>query len=462
MALAIFAAAVALRAAPILLHHLEVERVTTVDSGRYLELAGRLAGGDGFYLRQWNGKLGPELFRTPGYPVVLALAGKLPGSRYAWILGLQILAAAVTVTLCYVLVSTWTSPRAGILAAVFLTLDPAHVVYSNLVMSDILCGALIAAGLVLLEHAHSSPGGERTGGSPGGRRMEGSPGGGRMDDYLGGDRRWRLAFAGGLLSAATALRPVAVLLVVPAAIYLRRRGGSRAGVAAFAAAALLFPLGWTARNGLATGSWTLSTAFDVNLALVVAAKTEARAGGVPRSAAEWRVMTRVAEAERHADPPAGELASGLKFHQACRAVALDALLASPRAAVIEAAASATEMLLAGERRYLFQILGLPTGEGRELRPAADIWRDFSSFSRSGRLVVFSQAAFMAAIWVLAAAGIVALWRRDRIDVALFALFALAVVLLPSLVVGTGRMRLPVAILIHGLAGIGGAAVIRKL
>ncbi len=442
-ALAIFVAAAALRAAPLLLHRLEPARITTVDSGRYLELADRLAAGDGFQSRQWRGRLGPELFRTPGYPLVLALAGKLPGSRHAWVIGLQILAGAATVALCYVLVSAWASPRAGIFAAALLALDPAHVVYSNLVMSDVLCGASIAAGLVLLEHARGSP-------APGHATAE----------------WWRLAFAGCLLSVATALRPVAVLLVVPAAIYLRRRDGSRAGVAssprrvaafavaAFATAALLFPLGWTARNGLTTGSWTLSTAFDINLALVVAAKTEARAGRLARSAAEQRVMTRVAEVEDRADPPPGERASGLTFHRACRTVALEALLLSPRAAITEAAASAAEMLLAGERRYMLQVLGLSAGEGRESRPVADPWRGLASYSRADRLVVFGQAAFMAAVWILAAAGIVALWRRGRTDVALFALFALAVVLFPSLVVGTGRMRLPVAILIHGLAGIG--------
>ncbi len=414
--MAIFVAAAALRAAPLLLHRLEAVRISTVDSERYLELADRLAAGDGFYLRQWGGETGPELFRTPGYPITLALAGSLPGSRASWVVGFQMLAAAATVALCYVLVGAWASPAAGIFAAALLALDPAHIVYSNLLMSDIFCAASIAAGLALLEHARGC--------------------------------RWRLATAGCLLSAATALRPVAVLLVIPAAIYLRRRGDGRAGVAAFAAAALLFPLGWIARNGLATGSWTLSTAFDVNLALVAASKTEARAENLPRSTAEQRIMARVAT----------EHGSGPAFHRACRAVAVDTLLQSPRAAMSEAVASAAEMLLAGERQHLLQVLGLPAGERR---PPATRWPNIAGYSRFERLVVFGQAAFMAAIWILAAAGIVVLWRRGQTDVALFVLFALAVVLLPSLVVGTGRMRLPVAILIHGLAGIGGAAIARR-
>ncbi len=446
-ALTVFVAALALRGLPVLWHQMDESRLTTVDSGRYLELADRLAAGDGFRLpvaapetragssASWPNpsdpgarprRLGqapglePELFRTPGYPLVLALAGSLPGSRHACVLGLQILAGAATATLCFVLISNWASRRAGLLAAALLALDPAHILYSNLLMSDVLCGASIAASLVLLEPVRGSS--------------------------------WRLGAAGGFLTAATALRPVAVLLVIPAAVYLWRRGDAWRGVAVLVAAALLFPVGWTARNGLAAGSWTLSTAFDVNLALVAGSRTEARAGDLPRGEAEAVVMGRVA---------ATESATGMAFHRACRVVALDTLRGEPGAAMIELPVAAAEMLLAGERRYLMQMLGLPASEGREGWPATARWPGLRSYSRFERLVVAGQAGFMAAVWILAATGIVVLWRRGRADLALFALFALAVVLIPSLVVGTGRMRLPVAVLFHGLAGIGGVAAVSR-
>ncbi len=424
--LMVFFAALALRAAPVAWHRLDESRVSTTDSGRYLELADRLAAGDGFVLPDpESGAAAPELFRTPGYPLFLALAGGLPGSRVAWVLGLQIVAGAATATLSFLLFSAWASPRAGLLAAALLAVDPSHVLYSNLLMSDVLCGAAITAALLLLA------GGWR---SPGGGQAEGAS--------------WRFTIAGGLLSAATALRPVAVLLVVPAAVYLRRRGVAWPGVAALVAAALLFPAGWTARNGLAAGSWTLSSAFDVNLALVVASRVEARAGGLSRSAAEARVMARV---------DALALESARPRHRACRRVGLDALRAAPAAAMIEVPAAAAEMLLAGERRYLMQVFGRPASEGRERRTRGMPW-PVSSYTRFELLATSAQVAFMAAVWILAVAGILALWRRGRADVALFVLFALAVVLAPSLVVGTGRMRLPVAALVHGLAGVGGAAL----
>ncbi len=441
-AAAIFLVALALRAAPAAWHRLDGARLATTDTGRYLALADRLAAGDGFCLparpswcavgtRDRAPRLEPELFRTPGYPLILALAGSLPGSRAAWVLGMQIFAGALTAALCYALASAWASPRAGLLAAAFLAFDPAHVLYSNLLMSDVLCGASIAAALVLLEAARGSTGGGR----------------------------WWLAAAGCLLSAATALRPVAVLLVVPATVYLWRRGrrggacrggacrGAWPGVAALAATALLFPLGWTARNGLTTGTWTLSTAFDVNLALVVAARIEARARDLPRSAAEARVM---------AHAVATEQATGQPFHRACRAVGIETLLVESSAAMAEVPLAVTEMLLAGERRYLMQVLGLAASEGRERRPAAAAWPDLRGYSCSELLLISGQALFMAAVWLLAAGGVLSLWRQDRADAALFALFALAVVLVPSLVVGTGRMRLPVVALVHGLAGIGAA------
>ena len=94
-----------------------------------------------------------------------------------------------------------------------------------------------------------------------------------------------------------------------------------------------------------TGTWTLSTAFDVNLALVAAARVEALRHGLARPVGEQRVMARVARLERQ---------TGLPHHRACRSVAADILARAPGAAAAAAVASAAEMLLAGERRYLMQ------------------------------------------------------------------------------------------------------------
>ena len=154
-------------------------------------------------------------------------------------------------------------------------------------------------------------------------------------------------------------------------------------------------------------------------------------------------------------------ASELPFHRACRRVGLDTLYRAPAAALSEAPWTAAEMLLAGERRYLLQVLDRPASVGRELRRTRYPWQGMAGYSRFERLAGFAQALFMAGVWLLAAAGAWALWRRGRGDVALFALFALAVVLVPSLVVGTGRMRLPVVVLIHGLAGVGLDRVLRR-
>ena len=48
LAVLIFAAALTLRSAPLLLHRLESSRIATADSVRYLELAARLVAGEGF------------------------------------------------------------------------------------------------------------------------------------------------------------------------------------------------------------------------------------------------------------------------------------------------------------------------------------------------------------------------------------------------------------------------------
>jgi len=144
----LFLLACVLRAVPMTRHRLDPERISTVDSARYLTLADSLAAGEGFTLSGpdslrpsagLDSVRPPEIFRTPGYPFVLAFLGKLPGSRDAWVLSLQIFADAVAAVLCFLVVSSWASWRAGALAGLLYALTPAHIVYANLLMADILC-----------------------------------------------------------------------------------------------------------------------------------------------------------------------------------------------------------------------------------------------------------------------------------------------------------------------------------
>ncbi len=428
----IFAGTLILRALPLMLHGWAPERVTIVDSARYLELADRLVVGDGFsFPDPADGELRPELFRTPGYPVALALAAHLPGSRTAWILSLQILADALAAALCFGLVTAWASWRAGLLAASLLAFDPGHLVYSNLLMADIFGGFFLVVGWVLIERGSEQKGDAASRGVAG------------------------LIAAGLCLSVAAAMRPVVALLWLPFALRAHQRGVRKRALAALVMASLLFPLAWTARNARVAGIWTLSTAFDLNLALVTAAKVEARAHGLQREVGEERVMARVASLTADHGQP---------FHRACRRVAFETVAEAPRAALSEMSLSVAELMVAGERRYLQRVMGwresVPRlAEGR--READALWGNLTRHGAFERFLILGQAGFMVVVWCGAGLGFVSLWRRDQKGLAMVIAASILLVLGPSLVVATGRMRVPVAFLIYALAGVGGEHAARS-
>ena len=406
-----------------------------MDSARYLELADRLLAGEGFRLPDpGTGELQPELFRTPGYPVALALASRLPGSRNGWILSLQILADAVAAALCFGWVAGWASRSAGLLAAALFAFDPGHLVYSNLLMADVFCGFFIAVAWALIE-----------------RRSKGE-----APQAVSSSRAAaRLAAAGLGLSVAVALRPVVALLWVPLAVRLLQKGFRKREIAGFLAAALIFPVVWSARNARVADHWTLSTAFDLNLALVAAAKVEARTQGLPREVGEERVMERVA---------ARVAAESVPFFSACRTVAFETFAQAPGAAVRELVLSVTEVTLAGERRYFQRVMGLREGApapAASRREVGALLRDWTSEGGLEPSLMLGQIGFMVGVWCLAGFGFVTLWRRGQRVLAIVVASSILLVLGPSLVVATGRLRVPVACLIYSLAGIGGEGVVRR-
>lgn len=409
----VLAAALLLRLAPMAAHLFREDRVTTVDSAAYLELAGRLRDAGDF---SPGGR--PETFRTPGYPLFLAPLLRLPGGPLPWALTLQALLGTGLAAAALVLAREWGTRAASLAAGALLAVDPGHLVAANLVMSDVLAAAAVAGAFVLAERGRTAA-----------------------------------ALASGLLlAAATAVRPVVLPLVLPWSVLLaRRRGLPRRVVAAAAALALAFPAAWTVRNGLAAGRWTVSGAFDLNLGLVLAAKIVARGQGVGLDEAR----ARLAAAGAVFDPGADAAVN--------RRIAARAVAEHPGAAAAELALSLAEMLLAGERRQALRLIGSPRGDDRvaslgEAARSEGAGAALDSASAGELVLVGAQLAFNAAVLLLAGAGALRLWRSgERLAVGV-AVSAVALVLAPSLVVATGRMRLPVSLFLAVLAGIalGGA------
>lgn len=415
----------AVRFAVVPFHRFLPTRVTTPDSQAYLELARSLNERGVFGRAVQSGTQAAEnptdreTFRTPGYPFLLAALMRLPVPTIPITVSLQILLDSVAVAVvfligCAVLPVRWAF--AGGLLQVF---DVARVVYSNMVMSDVAFTFLVSIAVWLVVTANV----ERP--------------------------TRRAALAGLALTAATAVRPVGILVFLPLAVFLLLRRAGPKAIAILSVVALLFPAAWTVRNGVAAGQWVMSSAFDLNLCLVAGAKVKARAEGISRAQAE-RSLGEAAVAAS----PGNDLAAR---SAAFRRLGWETLRRYPSAAARELLLSGMEITLAGERRNLLRLLGLPggadeaaaIGEGQRA-PAAVVGAVLRRKPCEAALVAV-QVAWNAVVLLGAAVGAVELGRRRKwAELAIFAL-TLVVVLGPSLVVANGRLRMPVSFVLTLLA-----------
>ena len=424
-ALVLVVLALGVRIAFVPCHKFAPERTLTADSAAYLQLA-RSVADRGFFGRGADAaRLSPEnpgdveTFRTPGYPFLLALLLRLHAAIIPTVLSLQIVLDAVAVALVFLIGCEFMPPRWAFAAGVLQIFDVARVVYSNMVMSDVAFTFLLSAAVWLVVSAD----------------VEHAKG--------------RGALAGIALTAATAVRPVGILVFVPLGVFLLLRKASIKAIAVIMVGAMVFPAVWVVRNGVWAGQWTISSAFDLNLCLVAAAKVKARAEGISRAEAE-RSLGETAVASS----PGPDLAARSRSF---RTVGWSTLRRYPGAAARELLVSGAELTLAGERRNLLRLLGRPGGSdevsalGEGPRdPRAMVGALFRGRPGEATLVAV-QVVWNAALLLGAAVGAVELARRRKwAELGLFVLM-LVVVLGPSLVVANGRLRMPVSFLVSLLA-----------
>ena len=205
---------------------------TPVDAGFYYELRTRSlvdVTGEPVPREAWST---PErqIFRPPGYPALLAVAGGGRSEVSRWVaLVLQALLFGVGVFLLVETVAHWWGPRLALASGALYAVDPYSKRYVALLLTEVLAGTLLLACAYLLTRAWRT----------------GSP-------------RWWVG-AGLTAGALTLTRVVLVLvpvLLVVAAIVARRRAVASAAAAAAAAAVFLVP--WVA--------WTSSVAGEPVLA----------------------------------------------------------------------------------------------------------------------------------------------------------------------------------------------------
>ena len=121
------------------------------DSAEYVALARGLANTGRFVPLDAAGRplAGPDTWRTPGYPVFLAIVIRLAGDGALALLIAQQIIAAATVPMVWSLVRRFASPRWSMLAAVAWLLDPFRLYYSLWLLAETLfVFVLLAAVLV--------------------------------------------------------------------------------------------------------------------------------------------------------------------------------------------------------------------------------------------------------------------------------------------------------------------------
>jgi hypothetical protein len=175
----------------------------------------------------WNHE--PNTFRTPGYPLLLALLD----NNVAAIVVVQALLAGLTVFLVGLIGHRVFEFRVGLLAASLFAVDVPGVFLAGMVMSETLFAFAVVLAVALLD----------------------------CPKALGAGRS---ALGGLVLGFAVLVRPVAVPAFVPLAILLAVRRNWR-GLAVMLAGFALLPAAWSCRNYLHYQRFSLTSNGGYNL-----------------------------------------------------------------------------------------------------------------------------------------------------------------------------------------------------
>jgi 4-amino-4-deoxy-L-arabinose transferase-like glycosyltransferase len=210
------------------------QRYWSSDDRDYVGLAFHLHAG---YLSDAGHWFDRGLLRTPVYPLVLRAIFDVFGRHYVAVVAVHAVIGTATVFLAFRLARLLLPERYALGAAFLIAIDPASIVFSNLMLTETLFAFLLTATLLLLVHG------------------------------LEREQAWPAAAAGLVLGVAILTRPIAEYLpLVPALILLATRRRLAVALAVAFVAGALIPAGaWAIRNHAKTGVATISTIDGHNM-----------------------------------------------------------------------------------------------------------------------------------------------------------------------------------------------------
>jgi len=204
-----------------------------VDTRGYMLLAKNLLEGHGFS-GSTSPPYAPDNFRTPGFPLVLALVYWLFDFQIAPFFFLNSLISAITCGMAFLILRQYLDQRVALLGGLLLAFDVDSIMYANFILTETLYTfVLIVAAYFFFE-------------------------------YLRTNRLWQLMASSIFLALNVYVRPAgiytAAIVFIGMGIYCRFRAPfrwQRAALALVVFAALLAP--WYLRNALQVGRFEISS-----------------------------------------------------------------------------------------------------------------------------------------------------------------------------------------------------------
>ncbi len=366
------------------------------DSYTYLAPARELMQGHGFSSEPDV----PETIRTPVYPLLLIPVLAVTSSAVPVVLLQHLLNVLLAVAIYLLMINRLRSRFAAIAAALVFALDTSSIHYANKVLSETTFTLLLFVVFILAL------------------------------------RLRHFALNGLLCSVLVLLRPVAIIWWAVLALYFVLQRVPWRRVAAFVGLALLLPVLWAARNEVRTGVYTVSSLSGTNLLFYRAAGTisvdegDDFKTGLAKAQRELQAEAddRIRRGERVDDPRSLDQAVQARYFTP---LALETIRDNKLAFA--------QLTLRGLLVNLFD----SDWEAMMMVCAVD-----SSIVHL--LIEFSEAAVI----VLALAGFIALWRRDRPLSLLMGLTVLYFIGISAGGESESRFRVPVVPQIAIAAGVG--------